>query len=982
MRTANARESSCVIFRSPLRSCRLRLPAAPVICLIATAYACLPVTAEPTARVADTGAVLANDAIRCEFSRVDGHWRLIELARPDGSESVTVAADALSLTLYEGAELSGDAFECVDVVAQDGGDSAELIVTLICAEPRVRATLTYSLSGDEPWLRKRMTLTGDAGVVVDELRLLDGTIGASITGGGMGLPLWVGRSWWLGVEYPRGYAQVGDGRVRLYHYPGRDLAAPLTSKTMVIGVAPPGREARTGFDEYLRAIKRPSRSHLQYNSWYDLRRDEMTPENLLATAAAFHEKLLGPWGLQMNSFVPDDGWQAPQSVWEPRTDLYPEGFAPVARALEALGMRLGLWMPLTGFHLDMDWAAAQGLAVSDRGAWYCLSAPASFEAVKRATARRIRDGHLAYYKHDFNMLACTVEGHGHLPTDRHSREANLDALLALLDWERECDPEIFTNVTSAVWLSPWWLQHCDTIWMCASDFGFDRTFPQLAPREWAMSYRDAHFHRVYVRAGNPTPLASLMTHGIIQGRRNRLGGEEETLREWADYVALYFGRGVLLKELYITPELLDEGRWRVLGSTTRWATENWRALERTRMFGGDPRRGEPYGYAHWLGDRGILALRNPSYRAMTMRVPIDEARGYLGDHTGAFAVRQIYPAHVRLPVALAPGAANELTLPPCSVWLLELRPQAAWAAGAARPEPPTCAPALADSATSVRTDGGTVEVSCDLSGLTEPHARLEAFAVLRGDAQRFEVTGALGETQLPVRTASGDGWVLCSLDLLPHLGEATSLRVSAHATKEPPPFATGTTLELWLIGDAGEREAEDAFGDEHLPWALAQGLRRYSVRLLPVTRLDSPAAGAATISDSQLEHIVAAWLRLEVFDVNSEERYAGKQILLNGQPVAEVPANSGQLSAWQEHIIELPAEALPAIARANRVVLTNVGGDCYKFRGLALAVQTAEGVRVVTEPDAGVFSSVVGWRYAEGQAFDGDRSPPVTLTLP
>ncbi len=981
MRTSAAQPMRAAPANAPGRDVVRRLLLAGVVCVITHAWLSSPAAAEPTARVTDESAVLANDFIRCEFSRADRRWRPARLSRPDGLDAVTITADPLSLVLYEGPEIAGDAFVCVQAGAHENPDEARLTATLDCAEPRVRATLTWWLRADEPWLRMRMTLTGDAGVVVDEVRLLDGTVDAPVAGGGMGLPLWVGRSWWLGVEYPLGYARADDEGVRLWHHPGRDLAAALESKTMVIGVAPPGREARTGFDDYLRAIKRPSRSHLQYNSWYDLRRDEMTPENLLATAAGFREHLLEPWGLQMASFVPDDGWQDPQSVWEPRADLYPDGFAPLAQSLEAMGMRLGLWMPLTGVHLDMEWAAAQGLAVSDRGGWFCLSEPSSFEAVKRATQRRIADGHLAYYKHDFNMLSCTAEGHGHLPTDRHSREANLDALLALLDWERECDPEIFTNVTSAVWLSPWWLQHCDTIWMCASDFGYDRTFPQLAPREWAMSYRDAHFCNVYLRAGNPTPLASLMTHGIIQGQRNRLGGKEETLREWADYVALYYGRGVLLKELYITPALLDEDRWRVLGNTTRWATDNWRTLERTRMFGGDPRRGEPYGYAHWLGDHGILALRNPNYRAMTLRVPIDEATGYLGEHAGRFAVRQIYPAHLRMQVALLPGGTNELTLPPCSVSLLELRPEATWAEAPAELEPPASVQTLADSARVARADDGAVEVVCDLSALTEPHERLAAYAILRGDAERFQVTGTLGGAELPVRKGSGDGWVLCALDL-PGQTEAGDLTVRAAAIAEPPPFAVGTTLELWLLGDAGACAPVDAFADEHLPWALAQGLQRYSVRLLLETPLDAPHDAAADVTDAQLEDITAAWLRLELFDVNSEERYAGKHILLNDVPVADVPANTGTLSAWQEHIIELPPEALAAVARTNRIVLTNAGGDCYKFRGVALAVQTADGTRVVTQVDDAVFSSVSGWLHAEGEAFDGDRSPPVILTLP
>lgn len=409
------------------------MPPALLVCAAVTSALTAPCAhAAATARVTEAGAVLANAAIRCEFSQADGHWRVVRLSRPDGSDAVTLDAEALALTIFEGPELAGEAFRCTRVTARQEAGEAGLLVALECPDPRVSARLTYWLRGDEPYLRQRVTLTGDAGVVVDELRVLDGAVAAPVAGGGMGLPVWVGESWWLGLEYPLGYAQADEGQVRLYHYPGRSLAAPLQSKTMVIGVAPPGRAARTGFDEYLRAVKRPSRSHLQYNSWYDLRRDELTPERLLATAEAFRERLLEPYGLQMDSFVPDDGWQDPQSVWEPRADLYPQGFAAVARGLAAMGMRLGLWMPLTGFHLDMQWAAEQGLEVSDRGAWYCLSAPRSFAAVKRATARRIADGNLAYYKHDFNMLSCTAEGHGHLPTDRHSREANLDALFALL----------------------------------------------------------------------------------------------------------------------------------------------------------------------------------------------------------------------------------------------------------------------------------------------------------------------------------------------------------------------------------------------------------------------------------------------------------------------------------------------------------------------------------------------------------------------
>ena len=62
--------------------------------------------------------------------------------------------------------------------------------------------------------------------------------------------------------------------------------------------------------------------------------------------------------------------------------------------------------------------------------------------------------------------------------------------------------------------------------------------------------------------------------------------------------------------------------------------------------------------------------------------------------------------------------------------------------------------------------------------------------------------------------------------------------------------------------------------------------------------------------------------------------------------------------------------------------LTNAGGDCYKFTGLALAVRTADGAWVETPADAQVRSSVGNWLYTEGEVFKGERSGPLALDFP
>jgi len=152
------------------------------------------------------------------------------------------------------------------------------------------------------------------------------------------------------------------------------------------------------------------------------------------------------------------------------------------------------------------------------------------------------------------------------------------------------------------------------------------------------------------------------------------------------------------------------------------------------------------------------------------------------------------------------------------------------------------------------------------------------------------------------------------------------------------------------------------------------------VQLLPETELPRP--DRPTIAVADLAGITAAKLRFEVFDVNPEAKYQGKQVLLNGQSLGEVPANRGNRAAWQEQILDVPAEQLGGLSLANTLAFTNAGGDCYKVRGMALAVQRADGLWVTTDFADRVLCSVSGWLYAEGEFFAADRSAEVELSLP
>lgn len=935
--------------------------------------------AAPYCRVTPNTATLGNSQIRREWALQGGRWGTSGLSRGDGSERLVLSpTDEFVVKLYEGATIAGSECQWTAPVKSVGKSEVRLTFRATHPDSDLAVVVSYWLRGEEPWMRKSLAISGPPDLVVDEIEVERLQTSAAATRGGYGQPIFLDKAWYLGLEYPAGYNDVrpttAERLLVLHHYPGRPIGDGLSSKTAVIGAAPRGLTRELAFSDYLDSIRIPTRSFLQYNSWYDLQGTELSPDNVLAAYRQFRQHLLEPYGLRMDAFVPDDGWQDPNSIWKPRADLYPEEFAPLARALEAEGSRLGLWMPLNGFNLNPEWGRQQGYEVSDRGRYYCLVGPKYHAEIRRVTEHRIREGNLAYYKHDFNQLQCTAPGHGHLPDQRHGHEASLDAEIGLLAWERQANPDIFLNVTSNVWLSPWWLMHADSIWMCASDFGYEKTFPQLSPREWDMSYRDAHFFQVYRQQGNLVPLSALMTHGIIHGRHCRLGGDRETLREFSDMVVLYYARGVQLKELYITPAMMDAARWQVLGEATRWAVDNAADLRYTVMVGGDPRQGEPYGYVHWNGDHGTVVLRNPAPWGQTIRVPFDQSVFYRGQPGREFAARIIYPYCDGTTIAWRSGEPHDWLVPACSVLLLEVRPGKAKGGAAVGP--------ASDLVTDLgrrleaRADGSAVELSFRLAA--ETMARCDLYLIVTGPGQVDLTEVLINGARLDARTADGPGWRLRSFDLRDLAGQLVQVRASLPGVGERPFSPASARLQALLVADRPVTEPRDvARGRTPLP--LGQGLRRASVKLL-----DAKLRRQATehLTDTDLAGIQAGKLRFEIFDVNGEPQYADKWVLLNGERLARVPANKGELSAWQEVFLDLSPSQLARLKRDNTVVLTNAGGDCYKFRGVALSLQKADGRWVATPLDEGTYSSVGNWQYAEGEVFRGERSPEVRIRIP
>jgi len=450
--------------------------------------------------------------------------------------------------------------------------------------------------------------------------------------GGFGQPLFA-EDLFLGLEYPTGLNTTHGAEVKLGSNVGLNIPdGGYTSESAVMGVAPTGMVHQQFLDYVSRMRVAPVRPYLLYNSWYDLQRLAMNHDNTLERVPTFQKLLLGKYGLHLDSFVLDDGWDDMHKLWQIDQQRFPGGFTDLTNALKTIDSHLGIWFgPIGGYdqrEVRIATGKADGMEISSNGRYFCTAGKNYSRLFADTLLRYQKEYGINYFKLDGIVFGCNEPNHGH-PQGVYSDEATARTFIDLLTKLRAQDPKVFLNITTSIWLSPWWLRYADTVWMGGEDSGYLPSVPTIAQRQSAISYRDSVLYDDFVTHKAQFPISSLMTHGIIKGKANMLGGEKEDIEDWRDEVVHYYSVGNMMYELYISPEILSPEEMDVLGNVTKWAEANAHPLlDNTTMVGGDPAQREPYGYVHSNAEKSIITLRNPFVRPRTMKLKIDEQNGF------------------------------------------------------------------------------------------------------------------------------------------------------------------------------------------------------------------------------------------------------------------------------------------------------------------------------------------------------------------
>ncbi len=607
--------------------------------------------------------ILGNDYLQRTIQITDAHVSTIEFENKLSGRTYSVEGSEFALELnwepldYEkGAEnpwkLNTTSFQVDSHAVLDlASGGKQLIITLSNHDrkPAIEARLIYEILPNDRYTRQWLQIhTKGPGELFVNYAAPQSNIWPAVTPslGGFGQPVFSKDLFW-GLEYPSGLNRIAGHEISLGSYVGLNIPAEgFTTEKAVIGVAPPG-EVQSAFFSYIDHIRaRPVRPYVLYNTWYDLQRLAMNGQNTVERVHQLDAILQKKYNIKLDSFVLDDGWDNMQQLWRIDTIRFPGGFHNLTSALTGIGSGLGLWYgPVGGYdHRSIRIATGrrQGMEVESNGDYLCLAGRHYSRYFTDSLLDMQKTYGINYFKLDGVPFGCNEPDHGH-PTGIYSREADERVFINLLSKLRQQKPDVFLNVTTGIWLSPWWLQYADTVWMGGEDSGYLQTLPTLSPRQSAISYRDAVLYNNFVREQLQFPLSSIMTHGIIRGKYNLLGGAHESLPDWKDELVHYASVGNMMVELYITPELLNGPEWDALAATLHWAKANQHPLlDNSKIVGGDPAHREPYGFVHYSPENVIVTLRNPFARPQTVRLPLDRNSGF--ERTAnTYRLETVYP---------------------------------------------------------------------------------------------------------------------------------------------------------------------------------------------------------------------------------------------------------------------------------------------------------------------------------------------------
>jgi hypothetical protein len=310
----------------------------------------------------------------------------------------------------------------------------------------------------------------------------------------------------------------------------------------------------------------------------------------------------------------------------------------------------------------LEYGKQQGFEIVNNG--FALSGPKYYARFRDVCMEMIHNYGVNQFKFDGTGNADSV-------FKGSAFDSDFDAAIHLIGEIRREKPDIYINLTTGTYPSPFWLMYADSIWRG----GWDDNVAGIGPyRERWITYRDADTYDEVVKAGPLYPLNSLMLHGLIYAQKHKELSKDPD-NDFRNEIRSYFGTGTQLQEMYITPSLLSEKNWDDLAEAAKWSRANAAVLKDTHWVGGDPAWLEVYGWASWTPKKAILVLRNPSDKPQSIRIDPQTVFELPQGAKRSFSAHSPWKEDSSRPsLQLRAGVAHEFQLAPFEVLTLDVVP--------------------------------------------------------------------------------------------------------------------------------------------------------------------------------------------------------------------------------------------------------------------------------------------------------------------
>jgi len=577
---------------------------------------------------------------------------------PATGMKIAAAPKVLHLEAQAGASRLAERFSGKAVVVELEDDAG-----------RLHVTWRVILRDGSNYVRQEFEVTAkSADVPVREVRMIDfHSPNARVIGTVKGSPVAAGLLF-AGFEDPLSTCAVAGDRARCWVERELPLkAGQSVTYSSVVGVTA-GGQLRRGFLHYVeRERAHPYRTFLNYNSWYDLGYFSKYDEaGALGVINAFGTELTKKRGVPIASFLFDDGWDDPATLWQFNSG-FPNGFSKLRETAASYGTAPGVWLSPWGGYGNpkkqrVEAGRTAGYEIVDNG--FALSGPKYYAAFRDACVRFVRDYGVNQFKFDGTGNADRV-------VPGSSFDSDFAAAIHLIGELRALKPDLYVNLTTGTYPSPFWLRYADSIWRGGEDHDF---IGVGSKREQWITYRDADTYEHVVLAGPLYPLNSLMLHGMIYAKHAKnLGTDPQG--DFKNEVHDFFGNGTQLQEMYVTPSLLSQSDWDALAEAAAWSRANADVLVDTHWIGGDPSLLEVYGWASWRPGKAVLVLRNPSDKPQTISIDLAQALELPSDASRNYELRSPWNEDRQRPSArVTAGEAQTFALKPFEVLVLDGTP--------------------------------------------------------------------------------------------------------------------------------------------------------------------------------------------------------------------------------------------------------------------------------------------------------------------